>query len=231
MAKRVQRFVGHVHVLAGEVILRVVWPAARALGIENGDLSDRPAASSWVCARWERSGPNTTSAMALPASFPRNHAASMASAFSASQGMTSGRPENSTTTTRKPWPGLAQTPLPRARAVVAALREMPGSPPHRSYRAVSPMHNTTASASLHRSTAARDTGFVAAAECNARCMHDLSSGQSLRNPVTHTDAVFRPARSPPTAAHLDRSVGQWPDHAQPPQRARATATSHDRFST
>ena len=41
--------------------------------------------------------------MALPASLPRNQAANNASAFSASQGMTSGRPENRTTTTRKPF--------------------------------------------------------------------------------------------------------------------------------
>jgi hypothetical protein len=38
--------------------------------------------------------------MAWPASLPRNHAASTASARSTSHGTTSGRPENKTTITR-----------------------------------------------------------------------------------------------------------------------------------
>ena len=46
--------------------------------------------------------PVTTSPTAWPASLPKNHAASTASACSTSQGTTSGRPENKTTITGFP---------------------------------------------------------------------------------------------------------------------------------
>ena len=146
----------------------------------------------WPVARGQLTGvrplgltrPVTTSPIAVPASLPRNHAASRASARSTSHGTTSGRPENNTTMTGF----LAE----RARSNTASANKRcrPGSP--RSARlaasplmpAASPKQSRMASAVAQSSSAAAmpETSSPSI-ETPAACRIS-ASGLTARSPAT-----------------------------------------------
>ena len=170
----------------------------------------------------------------MPASLPRNHAASSASASVASHGTINGRPENSS--------AITGTPRARARSITAWARTrlLPGQPgigatggltAHGRGFAQTQQDRIDAIAQVDR---CGDAGPLRTVDCHARCVSKLGLRQALTQTREHADldsgsaaAHHGPRISP--GASAERSDDGEPSNASAQrQHVRVVLQQYDR---
>ena len=202
MTEREQRLVRNVEILAGVSDPSGPRDVRSDAGRRTAASVPWRAASSPACARSGRHVPVTTSAIALPASLPKNQAASTASACSTSHGTISGRPENKMTMT-----GL-RSARARSNTASANTRCRPGRP--RCARlaasplmvAASPRHRRIASACAHSSSASAIPVEFSPSMSTPGACSTSRFGEHPAQTREHGDVTVGPGGTPPGAAHF-----------------------------